>query len=122
MATYPILMHEEIEKGLKKKSSEINALFVTADQTKEEEEDVTPPTGELQVSEVLSIKNGFGFVKYPNNNLFFHQLDVIGDFLDLSPGDTVEFIIEKNQLKQDVAKNVRKISGGRRIPDSEVEE
>lgn len=118
MATYPILMHEEIEKGLKKKSSEISTLFVAADQTKEEEF-VPRSTGELQVSEILSIKNGFGFVKYPNNNLFFHQLDVIGDFLDLSPGDTVEFIIEKNQLKQDVAKNVRKISAGHRISDSE---
>ena len=114
LATYPIPMHEEIEKGLKKKNGEITSLFVDGEQTREE---MLPevPTGELQVSQILSIKNGFGFVKYPNNNLFFHQLDVIGDFFELVPGDTVEFTIDKNQMKQDVAKNVKKVS-----PDTAV--
>ena len=57
----------------------------------------------------MSLKNGFGFIKYPNNNLFFHYQDVVGEFADLSVGDPVEFTIEQNQQKQDVAKNVRKL-------------
>ena len=118
LATYPIPMHEEIEKGLKKKNSEIVSLFVDNDLSREE---IVPevPTGEVQVSQILSIKNGFGFVKYPNNNLFFHQLDVLGDFFELAPGDPVEFTIEKNQMKQDVAKNVRKISHDATLEDRE---
>lgn len=109
LATYPIAMHEEIEKGLKKKNSDVSQIFVDSDPIKEEPY-VSAPTGTVQTSEILSIKNGFGFVKYPNNNLFFHQLDVMGDFFELAPGDPVEFTIEKNQMKQDVAKNVRKIT------------
>ena len=78
------------------------------------------PKGEVQTSQILSIKNGFGFVKYPNNNLFFHQLDVIGDFFELAPGDTVEFTIDKNQMKQDVAKNVKKVSPNPEAQDDEI--
>jgi cold shock CspA family protein len=111
LATYPISMHSEIENGLAEGDSSITGLFVDTESFSREETvfpNVAP--GELQTSQILSIKNGFGFVRYPNNNLFFHQLDVIGDFADLEPGDTVEFTIDKNAMKQDVAKNVRKIS------------
>lgn len=118
LATYPIPMHEEIEKGIKKKVPDIVGLFVDSEQAKEQMLPEVPP-GQVQISQILSIKNGFGFVKYPNNNLFFHQLDVIGDFFELAPGDTVEFTIDKNQMKQDVAKNVRKISPVRTAVKSE---
>ena len=47
---------------------------------------------------------------YPNNNLFFHYQDVVGEFSDLSVGDKVEFTVEQNPQKQDVAKNVRKLT------------
>lgn len=119
LATYPIPMHEEIEKGLKKRNSEVTTLFVDGDQAREE---MLPeiPKGEVQTSQILSIKNGFGFVKYPNNNLFFHQLDVIGDFFELVPGDTVEFTIDKNQMKQDVAKNVKKVSVTNTVQEDEI--
>lgn len=121
LATYPIAMHEEIEKGLKKKNSEITTLFVDGDQARDE---MLPEVAkdEVQVSQILSIKNGFGFVKYPNNNLFFHQLDVIGDFFELEQGDTVEFTIDKNQMKQDVAKNVRRISSKNAVAADEFDE
>lgn len=115
LANYPVAMHEEIEKGLKKRNGDITALFVDSDSSNGGEKYVeqaneTPLSGETEISEILNIKNGYGFVKYPNNNLFFHSLDVVdGDFYDLAPGDTVEFTIAKNHLKQDVAKNVRKI-------------
>jgi cold shock CspA family protein/uncharacterized LabA/DUF88 family protein len=109
LATYPIPMHDEIESGLAARDAGVVGLFVDNDSLRDESLPEVAP-GEVQVSQILSIKNGFGFVKYPNNNLFFHQQDVIGDFFDLSPGDEVEFTIDKNQMKQDVAKNVRKIA------------
>ena len=105
LATYPRPMHEVIAKGLSEGNPQIQGLFVGCDPIREELSD------RKLVSEILSIKNGFGFIKYPNNNLFFHSLDVIGDFNELHPGDQVEFIIEKNAQKQDVAKNVRKLTG-----------
>jgi uncharacterized LabA/DUF88 family protein/cold shock CspA family protein len=121
LATYPIAMHDEIDKGLRKRDPEVVSLFVDGDTSRDEMlPDVAP--GEVQRSQILSIKNGFGFVKYPNNNLFFHQLDVIGDFFDLAPGDDVEFTIDKNQMKQDVAKNVRKIDPNAPAPATSEED
>ena len=104
LATYPIAMHEVIERGLKKNDPLVSALFVGNDNGPSSEQ-------EKEISEILSLKEGYGFIKYPNNNLYFHSKDVIGDFADLAPGDTVEFTVERNlQKQQDVAKNVCKIS------------
>ena len=102
LASYPVPMHDIIEKGLKNNDSLIVNLFVNG------ENQLAGPV-EREVGEILSIKNGFGFVKYPNNNLFFHSQDVVGDFFELLPGDMVEFTIGKNQQRQDVAKDVVKI-------------
>ncbi len=111
LANCPILMHAEIEKGLEDGNDEIFSLFVDTEPAAKEETgyDEEPCEPVIEQSEILSIKNGFGFVKYPNNNLYFHSMDVIGDFFDLVPGDPVEFTIEKNAQRQDVAKNVRKL-------------
>ena len=105
LASYPVPMHDVIDEGLEMGDPLIQDLFVAPD-TKSVHHD----SKRKENSEVLSIKNGFGFIKYPNNNLFFHYQDVIGDFSELEVGDAVEFTIEKNNLKQDVAKNVCKIS------------
>ena len=103
LASYPVPMHDVIDEGLEVGDPLIQELFVTSDSK------ISAGSRNREQSEVLSIKNGFGFIKYPNNNLFFHYQDVIGDFADLEVGDPVEFTIEKNNLKQDVAKNVSKI-------------
>lgn len=59
-------------------------------------------------SEILTIKNGFGFIKYPPNNLFFHYTSVIDtDFNDLQVGDKVQFTLDKNDKGDDIAKNVK---------------
>lgn len=106
LATYPIAMHEVIERGLKKNDPLVSALFVG-------NETGTSSDQEKEISEILSLKEGYGFIKYPNNNLYFHSKDVIGDFADLAPGDTVEFTVERNpQKQQDVAKNVCKLYSG----------
>ena len=58
-------------------------------------------------SEVMSLKSGYGFIRYPNNNLFFHHSDVLNiDFEELYEGDKVEFRVDKNERGEDVAKDV----------------
>lgn len=58
-------------------------------------------------SHILSLKAGYGFIKYPDNNLFFHSGDLINaDFTFLAPGTIVTFNIGKNDAGDDVAKNV----------------
>ena len=109
LASYPVPMHEVIDEGLEMGDPLIQELFVAAE-TKS-----SAGSKSKETSEVLSIKNGFGFIKYPNNNLFFHYQDVIGEFSELEVGDPVEFTVEKNNLKQDVAKNVCKIVSGQAV-------
>lgn len=115
LATYPLAMEEIISDGLDDRDPLIESLFVSSDQNYR-----SNPDAELENSTILSLKNGFGFIRYPNNNLFFHSQDVIGDFFDLEVGDTVEFITDKNTQNQDVAKEVRRISGSEES-DSEID-
>lgn len=103
LATYPVAMHNVINYGVQQNNPLISEMFVAPDPSRQAREQT------FETSEILSLKNGFGFIKYPNNNLFFHYQDVVGEFADLNVGDPVEFTIEQNQQKQDVAKNVRKL-------------
>jgi cold shock CspA family protein len=96
-------MHEIIDNRVRKNDPLINNLFV---QTEHRRPVVTPQpaTTNGNVSEILSLKNGFGFIKYPPNNLFFHYSNVVDtDFNDLKIGDKVEFTMAKNQDGQDIA-------------------
>ena len=103
LATYPVAMHDVINYGVQQNNPLISEMFVAPDPSRQAREQT------FETSEILSLKNGFGFIKYPNNNLFFHYQDVVGEFADLNVGDPVEFTIEQNQQKQDDAKNVRKL-------------
>ena len=103
LATYPVAMHDVINYGVQQNNPLISEMFVAPDPSRQAREQP------FETSEILSLKNGFGFIKYPNNNLFFHYQDVVGEFAALNVGDPVEFTIEQNQQKQDVAKNVRKL-------------
>lgn len=61
----------------------------------------------MLTGEILSLKTGYGFIKYPPNNLFFHYQNLSGmDFNELQIGDIVQFEITKNDDGQDVAINV----------------
>jgi uncharacterized LabA/DUF88 family protein/cold shock CspA family protein len=61
----------------------------------------------IESGTVLSIKNGYGFIKFPPNNLFFHYHDVVNvDFNELQPGDNVYFKLDVNDDGEDVAKEV----------------
>ena len=131
LAHYPVPMQEVIDCGLEQNNQLIQNLFVqgsdnrqgtelTSDENENDyrtdEEDYYPSTaasGARYTSKILSLKTGYGFIKYPNNNLFFHSLDVIeGDFSELAPGDEVEFSIGKNDHGQDVAKQVKRLGPG----------
>ena len=63
---------------------------------------------QLHKSEILSLKDGYGFIKFPPNNLFFHYSDVIGvDFNELCIADIVEFSAGIKENGRGFATNVR---------------
>lgn len=113
--TYPVALHDIIEDPQYANEPLINGLFVPrqTDRTRdsffeyEEGANYDSEDGENKISTVLSIKNGYGFIKYPPNNLFFHFQSVAGvDFNDLIPGDRVTFQLDKNDKGEDIAINV----------------
>jgi cold shock CspA family protein len=117
-ASYPVSMHEEIDRRMTRTSPQhslINGLFVMQDSPQHESKQQYPVRKreqgdeDIYESEILSIKTGYGFIKYPNNNLFFYHEDVEDvDFNELREGDLVSFTIT-NSGDKNLAKNVRKI-------------
>lgn len=106
--SYPIAMHEIIENRVRKNESLINNLFVP--ESNKREEAAIIHNGQRQSGSILSLKNGFGFIAFPPNNLFFHYSDVDNvDFNELQEGDLVAFTIEKNDKGFDVATSVEKV-------------
>jgi cold shock CspA family protein len=106
--SYPVAMHEIIENRVRKNESLINNLFVPDSPSRREESDI-PHTNERKSGAILSLKNGYGFIQFPPNNLFFHYSDVVNvDFNELTEGDMVDFNVEKNERGFDVATNVEK--------------
>jgi cold shock CspA family protein/uncharacterized LabA/DUF88 family protein len=115
--SYPVAMHELIDSGDSKQETLVNNLFVGYSSVlnkipSEDAIDELPPVGDgiLRNSTILSLKSGFGFIAYPPNNLFFHFSDIVeGDYSEIQEGDEVEFVIERNERGQDVAKQVKKL-------------
>jgi len=125
-ATISVAMHELINNEAYKNKQLINNLFVvrnsqdynssygssyTRDNYKSIKQEVASSkyqTGNgLEVGSILSIKNGYGFIKFPPNNLFFHFHDVINvDFNELQAGDKVYFRIIQNEENEDVATDI----------------
>ncbi len=109
--SYPLHMHELIDKGLSEEDENVLKLFVP--QTVQRPISVEPHeiSGDRLNGNILSLKNGFGFIKYPPNNLFFHYGNLIDtDFNDLKEGDPVEFTMGYNDKGEAVAKDVRIVS------------
>ena len=105
-ATYPVPMHALINNKANWQRLGLDTLFVTKDSPRYEPSPAA--SGIRETSQVLSLKEGYGFIDKPPNNLFFHWSDVIGvDFNDLSPGDAVSYTIGKNDRGQDVAQEVQ---------------
>ncbi|TAD99070.1 MAG: NYN domain-containing protein [Bacteroidetes bacterium] len=129
-ATYPVAMHEIIDNRVSKNDPLISNMFVTHDQMQSYVQAIPTTSlvngavgtvsskadlvanGAVLKSTLISVKNGYGFVYSPPNNLFFSYEDVInGDFNDLKEGDVVEYTIGEND-RGEYARNVRKVSVG----------
>ncbi|HEX8327093.1 MAG TPA: NYN domain-containing protein [Hymenobacter sp.] len=123
--TYPVAMHDVIDRGLEEQDQVVEALFVNqaepaafAPSTPSAPKLARPtgptaagPVGTLGMSTIKNLKNGFGFVVMPPNNLFFSYADLTeGDFNDLREGDWVEFTVGRNHRDEDCARNVRKVA------------
>jgi len=120
--TYPVAMHEIIENRVRKNESLINNLFVprskekifnklTSEELVKANDDLVKnddeETAERKTSSIISLKEGFGFIKYPPNNVFFHYRNLIDyDFNDLLIGDKVQFSLEIKDNGHFIAKDV----------------
>lgn len=72
------------------------------------EEPTDGEIGDRLESEVFSIKNGYGFIKYPPNNLFFHHTSLENaDFSELYVDDHVAFTLAHSAKGQLIATDVR---------------
>lgn len=106
--TYPIAMHELINKGLKSNNQLIVNLFEFSDYAQSKRVTAIETDEEMYEGKAMNMSNGYGFIQFPPNNVFFHYQDVIdGDFNDIRNGDLLEFTIQENERGQVVAKNVR---------------
>lgn len=117
-ATYPVRMHELINDKrndeefisqlfLQKSRSDNNDRSFDPDVADNEDEEVIYEDEELHSSYVFSLKDGFGFIKHPPNNLFFHYSNLQDcNFEDLRPGDQVRFVIGEKEDGQEYAMRV----------------
>ncbi len=115
--TYPVAMHEFIEDNDETGVFPVNRLFVERRRNLGNTDAPIPPVvptaieedGEVKTSTIFSLKDGYGFISYPQtNNLFFHFSFLEDtDFNDLREGDTVQFQIGKNDRGEAVAKHVK---------------
>ena len=103
-ATFPILMSDEIEDRTRKADPLINNLFLPRKESKLVVPEVTgppaPASAETGSGTILSLKEGFGFIKSdlaPSNLFFFHSDLVNKDFNDLTVGDGVKFTVVSNE-------------------------
>ncbi|MFD1140015.1 NYN domain-containing protein [Larkinella insperata] len=122
--SYPVAMHEMIDTRLRKNDPLIQNLFVKqstrmlagddtsmvfaqdydrySGQTMLDSDDT-----EYKISTIRSLKNGYGFINYPPNNLFFHYTSLNDiDFNELQVDDEVKFRIGKNAESKDIAIDV----------------
>lgn len=62
-------------------------------------------------STIKALKNGYGFISYPDNNLFFHASDLMNpnEFDDMEVGDIVEFQIGENPKGEPVARCITSV-------------
>lgn len=123
--SYPVSMHEIIDNKVRRNDSLVNDLFVNKDRKYYrynpeasymnydesagmvyDEEGV----GEWHTGAIFSLKNGYGFISKPPNNVYFHYtaLEAGDDFNELQDGEFVEYLLQKNDRGQDIATAVRR--------------
>ena len=108
-ANYPVLMHEIIDNKSNQNKGIINDLFVVKEYGSPEVLS-SSEEGRRERGVIFRLKDGYGFISKPPNNLFFHWTEVEGtDFNDLSEGDPVEYTVAINDKGQEIAVNVSRI-------------
>jgi cold shock CspA family protein/uncharacterized LabA/DUF88 family protein len=118
-ASYPCSLSDIINNEAYEEMEIVQNLFVAVESKKlervvhkelNEDPEYFENFGEEIQSEVFSLKNGFGFIKHPPNNLFFHFSSVLNaDFNELEPNDKVSFQLGKNEKGEDIAIHVKLI-------------
>lgn len=114
--SYPMQMTVLVEDGLRDNDEVVQDMFVARDAMPAGETVPTPtppPVVDETVrhrSTVMSLFPSYGFIRYPDNNLFFLHEDVESPtFAELLVGDEVEFNLAVNGRGQRVARHVRRI-------------
>lgn len=117
--TYPVAMHQVIDDNAE--DVLIRKLFVprnsekkvfgkySSDQNEEGEDQYNRAfnDGDRQEATIKSLKEGYGFISFPPNNVFFHYTSLIDyDFNDLAVGDRVQFDLEQKEGGRLVAHNI----------------
>jgi cold shock CspA family protein/uncharacterized LabA/DUF88 family protein len=116
--TYPIPMHELMDDFSAQSEAIVTSLFVPKSEAKtvykpeqvwnaETNNGAEASVDEMHESDILSLKEGYGFIRFPPNNVFFHFSSVSGhDFNDLQVGDRVQFTLEPKEDGRMMAKEV----------------
>jgi cold shock CspA family protein len=114
--SWPLPMHDLIDEGLKDDDQVVREMFVMRDTVREAEAEngeprsAAPVDGERHRSTIMSLMNGYGFIRFPDNNLFFRYEDLQGLlFDDLRVNDLVEFNVAVNNRGQRVARNITRV-------------
>lgn len=120
--TYPLQMHDIIDEGLKDDDEIIREFFVVRENLPREAEEISAVAPDFDPetrhqSTIMNLMNGYGFIRFPDNNLFFLREDLEdAEFSDLHIGDTVEFALAMNKRGQRVARQIRLV----REPDLQL--
>lgn len=111
--SYPLPMHDLIDEGLKDDDEVVREMFVVRDPVRDAEMEGGERAPSVILDEerhrstVMSLMNGYGFIRYPDNNLFFRHEDLLDlSFTDLMVNDEVEFNVAVNHRGQRVAKQI----------------
>ncbi|MBL7952848.1 MAG: NYN domain-containing protein [Flavobacteriales bacterium] len=111
--SYPLQMHDIIDEGLKEDDELVREFFVLRESQPREMEEGNASTVIVEEgrhrSTVMSLMNGYGFIRFPDNNLFFLREDLEDqEFGDLRIGDELEFNVAVNSRGQRVARQIRR--------------
>jgi len=112
--TYPLEMAEVVDQGLKDGDAVVKEMFVVKESVPRDMDTVPVlKPGEIASDErftgdVMSMHNGYGFIRFPENNLFFLHDDLLDvAFTDIKVGHMLSFTVATNSRGQRVAKQIR---------------
>lgn len=115
--SYPMPMHDLIDEGLESGDEVVRDIFVVRETLRETESEAAERANPVLVdndrhrSTVMSLMTGYGFIRYPDNNLFFRHEDLLDrTFDEMRVNDEVEFNVAMNNKGQRVARNITAVS------------